>query len=115
MPTPDPLAQARRDVLTPELAAIVPSVTESAWSQLKAARGQPISLCRAQRLADRHHLIAQAPAPAAPICTTLDLDAAVARATPAIHRALVRRGYPVGRASAWLRGQAITPETGGAA
>lgn len=103
MPTPDPLAQARRDVLTPELAAIVPSVTESAWSQLKAARVQPISLCRAQRLADRHHLIAQAPAPMAPICTAAELDAAVARALPGIRRQIARRGYPV------------RPVTGGAA
>ena len=103
MPTPNPLAQARRDVLTPELAAIVPSATESAWSQLKAARGQPISLCRAQRLRDRHHLIAVAPAPAAPICTAADLDAAVARALPAIRHQVARRGYPV------------RPMTGGAA
>lgn len=115
MPTPDPLAQARRDVLTPELAAIVPSVTESAWALLKSARGQPIGLSQAQRLQDRHHLIRQSPATIAPICTTAELDAAVARATPAIHRALVRRGYPIGRASAWLRGQIIGPETGGAA
>ena len=115
MPTPDPLAQARRDGVTPELAAIVPSVTESAWSQLKAARGQPISLCRAQRLADRHHLIAQAPAPMAPICTAAELDAAVARALPAIHRQVARRGFPVRSVAGWLRGQAIPPQTGGAA
>lgn len=115
MTIPDCIARARRDVLTPELAASVPAVTRTAWALLKAARGQPICAARSARLNQGHHLIAAQPADAAPICTTAELDAAVARAIPAIQHQVARRGYPVRSMAGWLRGQIISPEPGGAA
>lgn len=78
MHTPDQLADARSIVLSPEIAALVPSATYDAWARLKAARGQPIA--RPEILA-RQHLIT---APAGP-CGTLDfIDQTRARIIPRI-------------------------------
>lgn len=115
MNIPETIAQARRDVLTPELAAVVPSVTHTAWALLKAARGQPINAARGALLQQRHHMIAATPANTPAICTAAELGAAVARATPAIQHQVARRGYPVRSMAGWLRGQIAGPETGGAA
>lgn len=100
MTTPDPIAEARRNLLTPDLATIHPAITESAWALLKDARGQPMAPGRLDRLARLRDIIRRAENATATY-TVADHDAARARATPAIRDAIAR--LPNRRMPQWLQ------------
>lgn len=110
MPIPDSLSTARDTVLTPDLVLRCPSAVTSAWEALKAARGQPISLSRAAMLLPHHKVTA--PGCSMPVTTSSQIDAAVERAKPAIHRQLRRREFSIRYTAADMVKRMIGDNTG---